>query len=167
MALVSRVTLHIPAIPLLNPQQAQAMLRREVGTAVHGIVEDIATQARQRTPVGVTGILRASIGTRVTIGTDAGHLIRGEVSTGQQAPYAVYVEEGTRPHWPPRAPIELWAARVLGNAKLWFVVARAISRRGTRARHFMRDALATVRPTIEPRLRAAVDRAARLLGGGR
>jgi hypothetical protein len=129
MALSIRMALKIPHIPLLNAQESQAILRREVGTAVQGIIEDIATQARQRTPVGVSGILRASIGTRVTMGTDASHLARGEVFTGAQAPYAIYVEEGTRPHWPPRAPIELWAQRVLGNAKLWFVIARAISRR--------------------------------------
>lgn len=167
MALSIRMALKIPHIPLLNAQESQAILRREVGTAVQGIVEDIATQARQRTPVGATGILRASIGTRVTLGADATHLARGEVFTGAQAPYAVYVEEGTRPHWPPRAPIELWAQRVLGSARRWFVVARAISRRGTRARHMFRDAMAAVRPGIEPRLRAALDRAARLLGGGR
>lgn len=167
MALNIRMALKIPHIPLLNAQESQVILRREVGTAVQGIIEDIATQARQRAPVGATGILRASIGTRVTLGSDATHFIRGEVFTGAQAPYALYVEEGTRPHFPPRAPIELWARRVLGNAKLWFVIARAISRRGTRARHMFRDAMAVVRPSIEPRLRAALDRAARLISGGR
>lgn len=159
--------LKIPVIPLLRPAEATAILRREVGTAVTSIVEQIATEAKQRTPVGVSGLLRASIATRVTQGTDSSHLVRGEVYTGAQAPYAVYVEEGTKPHWPPRAPLELWATRVLGNTKLWFVVARAIARRGTRGRHMFQLAMAAVRPSIEPRLRAAVDRATRLLQGSR
>ena len=170
MAETTRIHLTIPTIPLLDAQASQMILRREVGTAMYGIVEDIATQAKERTPVGVSGILRASIGTRVSLGTDASTLVLGEVYTGAQAPYAIFVEEDTRPHWPPwgsGSSLALWAQRVLGNAKLAFVVARKISRVGTKGRHFMRDALAQVRPTIEPRLRAAVERAALLLTGGR
>lgn len=162
-----RWKLTLPAIPLLRPDEATAVLRREVGTAMIGIVEQIATEAKQRTPVGVSGLLRASIATRVTQGTDIRHLIHGSVFTGAQAPYALYVEEGTRPHWPPRAPIELWAQRILGDRRLWYVVARQIARRGTRGRHMFQLAMAAVRPSIEPRLWAAVDRAARLLQGSR
>ena len=161
--IVIRITL--PPIPLLAAGQAQAILRQEVGTAMHGIVGDIATEAKLRTPV-FTGILRAAIGTRVTLGTDAGMLVHGEVFTGAQAPYAEYIEEGTRPHFPPRAPMELWAQRKLGDARLWFVVARAIARRGTRAYHMFRDALAQVGPTVQGRLQSAVDRAAARIQGG-
>ena len=160
-----RVTVTVPALPIFSPAQYQQTMSLELGTAMTGLVEDIATEARTRTPVGVTGLLRASIATRVSRGEDAVTLVRGEVFTGAQAPYAQYVEEGTRPHWPPRAPIELWAARVLGDARLWFVVARAISRRGTAARWMLRDALAMFRAQIQPRLQAAADRAAKRLGG--
>lgn len=159
--------LKIPAIPLLQPVQAQAILRREVGTAVSAIVEERATIARQEAHVGVSGILRASIGTRVTLGSDARHLVQGSLFTGAQAPYAEYFAYGTRPHWPPRAPIELWAQRVLGDAKLWYVVARAISRRGTRAHPRFAAAFRITPGEILPRVRAAVDRAARLLTQGR
>jgi hypothetical protein len=164
MSLRLTLRLTIPAMPLLHPTQARALLQRELGTAVTGLVEQIATEARARTPVN-TGLLRASITTRVTQGSDASHLVRGEVFTGAQAPYALAVEEGSRPHWPPRAPLELWAQRVLGDRRRWFVIARAISRRGTRARSFMREALAVVRPRVRSTLQAAIDRAARLLGG--
>lgn len=156
---------HVPPILLLRPEEARALMMREIGTTVHGIVEDLASEARQRMPVN-TGILRASIGTRVSVGQSASALVHGEVFTGQQAPYAVYVEEGTRPHFPPRAPIELWTQRVLGDRKLWFLVARAISRRGTRAHHMFRDAWAKVSPTIQPRLQVTMDRIGRLLVGG-
>ena len=158
------ITITLPQIPLVAPGQARAILRQEVGTAMHGIVGEIATEAKIRTPV-FTGILRAAIGTRVTLGTEAGTLAQGEVFTGAQAPYAEYIEEGTRPHWPPRAPLELWAQRKLGDARLWFVVARAIARRGTRAYHMFRDALAQVQPTMQGRMQAAVDRAAARIQG--
>ena len=168
MSLRLTVRLTIPALPLLHPTQARQVLQRELGTAVTGLVEDLATEARARTPVGVSGLLRASIATKVTLGTDAGHLVRGTVFTGAQVPYAEAVEYGSRPHWPPFGPgsaLALWEQRVLGDARLAFVIARAISRRGTRARWMMRDALAVVRPRVRATLQAAVDRAARRLGG--
>jgi len=152
----------LPTGPLLEPDEAMTIIRREVGTGLTAIVEDIATRARANTPVD-TGILRASIATRVTPGQEAGVLVRGEVFTGAQAPYAIYVEAGTRPHWPPRAPIEAWARRKLGDASLWFVVARAIARRGTRAHWMFRDAWQAVQETIQPRLQAAADRAASII----
>lgn len=163
MGLTYTMKLSLPALPLLDPPRATGVLRREVGMEVFGIVEQVATEARQRTPVGVSGLLRASIGTRVTLGTDASTLVRGEIFTGAQAPYAVYVEMGTKPHWPPIAPLNLWAARVLGDARLAYAVAWAISRRGTRPRWMFRDAWALVRPTIPGRLRGAVARAAQAL----
>lgn len=43
---------------------------------------------------------------------------------------AIFVERGTRPHWPPIAALAGWARRHGRNA---FLVARAISRYGTRA----------------------------------
>lgn len=161
-----RVQLSVPKIPLFTPGEATTLLRREVGTAVASLLEDIASEARLRTPVGVSGILRASIGTRLMRGTDASVLVHGEVFTGAQAPYALFVEEGTRPHFPPRAPIELWAQRVLGDRRLWFVVARAIARRGTRARHMFRDALDVVKPRIFPTVQAAAAVAWQRIGRG-
>jgi len=166
MALIPVFHLTIPQIPLLDAAQSQAILRREVGTAMTGIVEHIASEARARTPVN-TGILRASIGTRVTAGIDQRVLVQGEVFSGAQSPYASYVEEGRRPgSFPPRAPLELWAQRVLGDRSLWFVIGRAIARRGLRPRRVFAQARERVRPTIEPRLQAAVDRAAQILQGG-
>jgi hypothetical protein len=133
--------------------------------AVRAIVEEVASEARSRTPVN-TGLLRASIATDVTTGTSLGAAIRGTVFTGAQAPYAPYVEEGTAPHWAPIGPLLLWARRVLGNERAAYAVQRAIARRGTRGRHMFRDAIAAVRPRMEGMLRQAMERAARLLQGG-
>lgn len=45
--------------------------------------------------------------------------------------YAIYVEEGTRPHWPPRDALQGWADR--HNIPV-FLVQRAIARKGTEPR---------------------------------
>jgi Bacteriophage HK97-gp10, putative tail-component len=157
--------LTVPNIPLLHAEQSRQVLYREASMAVRTIVEDIASEARTRTPVN-TGILRASIGTNVTTGTSLSEAIRGTVFTGAQAPYAPYVEEGTAPHWAPIGPLLLWARRVLGNERAAYAVQRAIARRGTRGRHMFRDALAAVAPRAQGIFADAMARAARILQGG-
>ena len=57
--------------------------------------------------------------------------------------YARYVELGTKPHWPPRAPIQGWVERrfhVLGTEakSLAFLVSRKIARKGTEGRFFFK-----------------------------
>lgn len=157
--------LTVPNIPLLDPAQRRQVLAREAAMGVRAIVEAVASEARERTPVN-TGVLRASIATDVTIGTALAAQVRGTVFTGAQASYAPYVEEGTAPHWAPIGPLKLWARRVLGNERAAYAVQRAIARRGTRGRHMFRDAMAAVRPRMESILRAAMERAARILQGG-
>jgi len=55
--------------------------------------------------------------------------------------YGVYVEFGTRPHFPPLEPIKDWARRVIGDEGVAFPIARKISREGTEAQPFLRPAL--------------------------
>ena len=64
---------------------------------------------------------------------------------GPSARYGLYVERGSRPHWPPRAPLEGWARR---HGVPVFVVQRAIARRGTRARPFLLPAYEKNRDTV-------------------
>jgi len=73
----------------------------------------------------------------------AGDALVGEV--GPSVRYGLYVEKGSRPHWPPRAPLEGWARR---HGVSVFVVQRAIARRGTRARPFLLPAYEKNRDTI-------------------
>jgi hypothetical protein len=158
--------LKVPDIPLLSPEQSRAVLYREAAGAMQTIVETMAAEVRQRTPVGATGILRASINTRVTTGTSLVEAIRGEVFSSSQAPYAPYVEYGTGPHWAPIGPLLLWARRVLGHARAAYAVQRAIARRGTRARHMFREGFNAVLPRVPQIFQQAMTRAARLLQGG-
>ncbi len=67
----------------------------------------------------------------------------GEV--GPSVRYGAYVERGSRPHWPPRAPLEGWARR---HGVPVYAVQRAIARRGTRARPFLVPAFTKNAATI-------------------
>ena len=107
----------------------------------------IAGEVRLRTPVD-TGRLRSSV-THDLDGSPV-HTVR----IGSNVEYAPHVEEGSRPHWPPMAALQPWARRhgfPAGRSGA-FLVARAISRRGTRG-HFMfreglRASLGTVRRLV-------------------
>jgi len=53
---------------------------------------------------------------------------------GPSLRYGLYVERGTRPHWPPIAALQGWARRHGVNP---YALQRAIGRRGTRPRPFL------------------------------
>jgi HK97 gp10 family phage protein len=94
-----------------------------------------------------TGRLRASITPEVR---SAGADMLGVV--GSNVVYAPYQELGTRPHFPPIAALQVWARRHGISA---FLVARAISVRGTPAKHFLKNAF----DEAKPRIYAIFDRA--------
>ena len=71
-----------------------------------------------------TGRYRASIEPEVK---GHGDLVQGVV--GSNVVYAPYAVLDTRPHWPPLSAVTLWARRHGISA---YLVARAISRRGTK-----------------------------------
>ena len=64
-----------------------------------------------------------------------GRSLVGQV--GPSARYGLYVERGSRPHFPPVAALAGWARR---HGVSPYAVQRAISRRGTRARPFLAPA---------------------------
>lgn len=95
--------------------------------------------ARRNAPVD-TGVLRASI--TPSVESRSGGTV-GVV--GSNLTYAPPMEYGTRPFWPPLAALETWARR---HGTTAYVVARAIARRGLRARKFLRRALSDNRDRI-------------------
>lgn len=105
----------------LNPSAATAAMERGLSKGL----TVIANQVKVETPVD-TGRLRA--GTTTEIRHQGGDIV-GVV--GNNASYALFVEEGTRPHFPPPAALAGWAKRVGANP---FAVARAIAKKGTKAR---------------------------------
>lgn len=65
--------------------------------------------------------------------------------------YGVFVEFGTKPHFPPPLELQRWAKRKLGLShkearKAGWAIAVAISKRGTRAQPFIRPAIEKIRP---------------------
>lgn len=80
-----------------------------------------------------------------------GRTIEGGVGTN--VAYALPIEFGARPHWPPLAPIEFWVRRKLRvPAKevrgVAFLVARKIAKRGTAPRQIFTLGLDDAKPRI-------------------
>lgn len=92
----------------------------------------VANRAKRNTPVW-QGRARASIAHEVDTAP-----IPLWVKIGSNVAYMPFLEEDTRPHWPPLAAIAPWA-KAHGIAP--FLVARAISRRGTKGRHMLANGL--------------------------
>lgn len=95
-----------------------------------------------------TGLLRASITPEIKA---MGDTVEGVVGTN--IAYAPNVEEDQPAHWPPMDSIAGWARRHGANA---FLVARAISRRGTKGKHYMLRALQANATAIIARIGRAV-----------
>lgn len=157
MAPVIRFVVLTRPVPFLKPGEIRRVLQQEMGVAVTEIVEAIADTARLKAPVD-RGILRSSIRTEVRTGAGP-ILVHGQVFTGTQAPYAPFVEFGTRPHWVPIAPLKGWAHRVLGDEELAWRVRWAIAQRGTKPRPYFGPAVAQVRPRFTLAIAAAGHRA--------
>lgn len=87
--------------------------------------------------------------------TDTGQLLRshvppqrefdGSVITGFAADYAQWVDQGTRPHWPPIQPLLGWARRTLGDEDAAYAVQRKIAERGTEGIGITRRGLSAIR----------------------
>ena len=105
----------------------------EVGRFVRGRCQAVEVAAKRNCPVDEAQLRNSS-----EIDVQEGP--NGPVGTVTfTAPYALFVHEDTRPHWPPINALERWASRHgFPNA---YLVARAISRHGTKGVPFLWDAL--------------------------
>ena len=132
-----------------------------------GMAESVALvqyETVNRTPVS-DGFLRRSIGSDIR-----GNGMELEGIIGSPLVYALPVEQGAAPHFPPLGPIELWLSRkgnlynnMFGAADSLkhsaFLVARKISIVGLKANWMFRDALEASVTRIENIWEAAVERA--------
>lgn len=112
--------------------------------------------ARILVPVD-TGRLRNSIAYEIRAD---GTGVVGKVGTN--VAYGRYVEEGTAPHFPPVGAVAGWANR---HGIAPFLVARAISRHGTKARPYLKPALAKNVAAINDQFRQAAVRILAKFGG--
>ena len=135
--------------------RALAAAGRELEDIGLDIVE-AATRYLDKHGVNVDGDLRNSITSEVKrelglMSLDAGTNVR----------HAIFVHEGTRPHWPPKAPIRRWVFKKLNIRgkeidKVTAAVRWKIARRGTKARPFMAVAFRLYRNIIAKRIGDAI-----------
>ncbi len=114
------------------------LIAEPVRTFFHQASVAVAGEVRERTPVN-TGRLRNSITNEVDR-----RRVPLFAKVGTNVSYARFVEEGSRPHWPPLSALQPWARRhgfPAGRAGA-FLVARAISRRGTKPHKMFEKGLA-------------------------
>lgn len=90
--------------------------------------------------------------------------------TGSPLPYAEYVELGTKPHFPPLQPIEDWVQAKLDitdedeKRQVAFLIARKISRVGTKPDGTWQRVAEASQPEVVRRLSAGVERVLDRLG---
>ncbi len=139
---------------ILNLSSIEKNIVGEIVFGAQAVQQKCVNDARALCPVGVTSALLQSIQPgQITITDD-----NVEAVVEANANYASYVEFPTKPHFPPVDALRDWAAKFLGDERLAFVVARAISRRGTYAHPFMGPALIQNMPVFFQAIVAAVER---------
>jgi hypothetical protein len=151
------------------------IFQQELTKAMDQSVKSVLGSAKKAAPVGVSGEMRASLETEVKpIGS---YDVEGAV--GSPLPYAIYVEMGTKPHYPPIEPLLLWVKRKklggtysikthrrMGGKKLQMdedmPIARAIQRKigkfGTKPTKFLENAFIANGQKIDGYFIKALDR---------
>jgi hypothetical protein len=159
------IEVSVPNTALFRGEGSRVVQEELVAATEYG-VNALAGAVIPRTPANL-GLLRQAWQTRVNaVGTS--HEVLGRLFN--LLGYALPVETGSRPHWPPIAPLILWAKRKFSLSDkearaTGFLVARKISREGTRAWNMAKDGLAATRGTIEARYAQALVRVTQRLGG--
>jgi HK97 gp10 family phage protein len=109
--------------------KAPKVVAKHANDAIKKSVFTLLANARPNTPVD-RGFLRGAA--MVTTFEQLKGMLKN------QAPYAVYVHEGTQPHYVPIKAIEGWADR--HGIPPW-AVQKSIMRKGTKAKPFFRDSV--------------------------
>lgn len=100
-------------------------------------IEVMEREIPNQIPRGATGLLRSSYVNTAVSKADG---LNTFGLFGSASPYALYVEEGTSPHWPPTGSLVMWLMRKVGllmsreeAIAKEYVFRRKIARRGTSA----------------------------------
>lgn len=124
-------------------------------------------EVKERTPTGVYGALRASISAREP--EISGDEVTG--ATGTPLAYAIPVELGTKPHFPPIEPLEDWVQARLGVAPeqasaVAMAVARKIARHGTKGHHMFSGAFSELEDQLHRIYRTGAELVVAEIAGG-
>ena len=160
------VNITLPRTPLFQGQ-ASAVVLDEMTTGMRESLTLVDGELVKRTPVGVSGRMRSGYQPRINIVSTQPVRLHGEVVN--VTPYALYVDQGSAPHWPPWGPgsdLARWVQRKLGADVSAFLIARKISRVGTKAQNIVNRTLQVVRGPITSHFQTTVlNRIVRRLGG--
>lgn len=119
-------------------------------------------EVKERAPVGVGG----AAGYRGSIAAIPPYM-NGDILTGgagTSSPYAIPVELGTRPHFPPVQPLADWVRAKLGEhdpqaaRAIAFCIARKIAAHGTQGQHVFKRALDAAQAQLAGVFDRAVER---------
>ena len=136
--------------------RAMENLSKEKSKLVKGEVYatglDVQTEAREKLRESRTWD-QGNLATSIIVDPKHGGMT---ADVGPEAPYAPYVEHGTRPHFPPMDALEGWAKRH-GFASAW-PICKAIADRGLKARPFMFPAWLAFKDLFWKRIRRILER---------
>jgi hypothetical protein len=140
-------------------------MRKDVGRAIGRGLQMIANAAKGITQKEAhdTGRFWSSIGAQTAFGINEVKHIGSDVvgRVGTRVEYGPYIEWGRRPgKMPPVSIIEEWAARH-GMPGMGFVIARAIGRRGLKAKRVMERAMRDQAKNVVEHIEKAIEKAAR------
>ncbi len=151
-------------------QQAPEIAREEMSRSVEEALLLLEREIKENVPVGAHGLLRSSITHQMRGAALADGLgVAGTV--GSSLNYALPVELGTKPHFPPVEPLRDWVEKKLGvdpsrSGQVAFLIARKIAKRGTKGARYAGRALDENADQVNQIVAAALPRiVARLQGG--
>ena len=147
------------AAGLADDTASAELVRRARREAVGAALPYLQRQLALATPSGATGLARSHVVAEFLVGPEP----VGRVGWAEPAAsYIAFANDGTRPHWPPRAPMEFYAARKFGYPvgsadarRAGYLVARKISRFGTPRQAFFERTVAASRPRAQALMRSA------------
>lgn len=144
-------------------RQAPEIVQQELSAFLQAAAQHLRSEVVDRTPAAM-GTLRGSITASVDRMADG---MLGVVGTAQ--PYAVPVELGTKPHFPPVQALEDWVRVKLGltgkeGRGVAFAIARKISKTGTKGHFMFRDAFVANQAEVQRQFEATAARIVARIG---
>lgn len=139
------------------PDIMSASIDRNLSRAAH----EVARAAKEVAPKAFSNLTNSILSFRVKP-------LHWRVAPGVN--YSAFVEQGTRPHMPPPGSLLPWVERVLGlrgakGARSAYLIARAISRRGTKAKPYLSVAAERTESRVIQLVREGVDAGVREVFG--
>ncbi len=146
-------------------RQFPAIAERHLAGAINEGVMLLQREIAEATPTGANQLLRKSIKGETAKST--GGQLLGVVGTALD--YAIPVELGTQPHFPPVAPLEDWVVAKLGIERrmahgVAYLIARKIAAKGTQGAFMFKRTVAAQEGYINGLFKAAVAKTVQELG---